>query len=91
MHYSSITPKNRIGGREATRQAPLPVVMGLGDDFINFDDELTEELDAEKLEENKEMTEQEIESLESILNEKELLVVPIDEAADHLKDADPLE
>ena len=39
MHYSSITPKNRIGGREATRQAPLPVVMGLGDDFINFDDD----------------------------------------------------
>lgn len=57
-------------------------------DFVNFDEELAEELDAEKLEENKEMTEQEIESLQSILNEKELLVVPIDEAADHLKDED---
>ena len=56
--------------------------------FVNFDDELPEELDAEKLDENKEMTSQEIESLQSILNDKELLVVPIEEASYHLKDAD---
>ena len=56
--------------------------------FVNFDDELPEELDAEKLDENKEMTSQEIESLQSILNDKELLVVPIEEASNHLIDAD---
>ena len=56
--------------------------------FVNFDDELPEELDAEKLDENKEMTSQEIESLQSILNDKELLVVPIEEASYHLKGAD---
>jgi hypothetical protein len=32
------TPKHRIGG-VATAQAKLPVYMGLGDDFIDFDED----------------------------------------------------
>lgn len=55
-------------------------------DFINFDEmqDAAEELDEEKKTENFEMTEQEIEALQQILNEKECKVINVEEQADEL-------